>query len=50
MIAVGIAYVLRGHGGGESGIAAAQGTLTQWFPRRTGEPTLTPEADTSPES
>jgi aquaporin Z len=50
MIAVGIAFVLRGHGGGESGIAAAQGTLTQWFPRRTGEPTPAPEADTSPES
>ena len=32
-IAVGIAYVLRGPGGGMSGTAAAQGTLgTRWRP------------------
>jgi aquaporin Z len=49
MIAVGIAFVLRGHGGGESGTAAAQGTLVQWFPRRTDAPTPAPEADTNPE-
>jgi aquaporin Z len=49
MIAVGIAYVLRGPGGGESGTAAAQGTLVQWFPRRTGTPTAAPDADTNPE-
>jgi aquaporin Z len=31
VIAVGFAYVLRGHGGGHSGAAAAQGTLgTGW--------------------
>ena len=47
MIAVGIAYVLRGHGGGESGTAAAQGTLVQWFPRRTGTPTAAPETPPS---
>jgi aquaporin Z len=32
-IAVGIAYVLRGRGGGRSGVAAAQGTLgVDWHP------------------
>ena len=32
-IAVGIAYVLRGRGGGRSGVAAAQGTLgADWHP------------------
>ena len=32
-IAVGIAYVLRGRGGGRSGVAAAQGTLgVDWNP------------------
>jgi aquaporin Z len=35
-IAVGIAFVLRGHGGGESGVAAAQGTLG-WRWRPTGQ-------------
>ena len=34
-IAVGIAYVLRGRGGGRSGVAAAQGTLgVDWRPGR----------------
>jgi aquaporin Z len=34
-IAVGIAYVLRGPGGGRSGVAAAQGTLgVDWHPGR----------------
>src|SRR5690349_20458659 len=33
LIAVGIAYVLRGRGGGRSGVAAAEGTLgVQWHP------------------
>jgi aquaporin Z len=33
IIAVGIAYVLRGRGGGRAGVAAAQGTLgAQWRP------------------
>jgi len=39
VIAVGIAYVLRGAGGGQSGTAAAQGTLgTRWLPGRIGKP------------
>jgi aquaporin Z len=50
MIAVGIAYVLRGHGGDESGIAAAQGTLARWLPRRTSTPPPAAAADTNPES
>jgi aquaporin Z len=34
-IAVGIAFVLRGPGGGRSGVAAAMGTLgTRWNPAR----------------
>lgn len=38
VIAAGIAYVLRGAGGGQSGSAAAQGTLgTKWFPGRIGK-------------
>ena len=50
MISVGIAYVLRGHGGGESGTAAAQGTLgVRWTPGRIGTPTAAPDADTNPE-
>jgi aquaporin Z len=50
IIAVGIAYVLRGPGGGESGTAAAQGTLgVHWVPRRIGEPTTAPDADTNPQ-
>ncbi len=39
VIAVGIAYVLRGPGGGESGTYAARGTLgTRWRPVRIGAP------------
>lgn len=39
VIAVGIAYVLRGPGGGTHGTQAAEGTLgTLWAPRRTGQP------------
>jgi aquaporin Z len=38
-IAVGLAYLLRGPGGGAAGTAAAQGTLgTQWFAKRIGSP------------
>jgi aquaporin Z len=38
LIAVGIAFVLRGPGGGAAGTAAAQGTLgSKWHPTRTGE-------------
>ncbi len=37
VIAVGIAYLLRGAGGGQTGTAAAQGTLgTRWLPGRIG--------------
>jgi aquaporin Z len=49
MIAVGIAHVLRGPGGGEAGIAAAQGTLGRWFPTRAGAPTSAADAGTNPE-
>jgi aquaporin Z len=50
MIAVGIAYVLRGYGGDESGVAAAQGTLGfRWFPRRNNTPTPAPDTDTKPQ-
>ncbi|HUC26261.1 MAG TPA: aquaporin [Streptosporangiaceae bacterium] len=39
LIAVGIAQILRGPGGGSSGTRAAQGTLgTLWLPTRIGEP------------
>jgi aquaporin Z len=49
-IAVGIAYVLRGPCGGESGTAAAQGTLgVHWQPRRIGTPTDAPDSDTNPQ-
>ncbi len=38
-IAVGFAYILRGPGGGEASIRAAQGTLgTMWWPGRIGRP------------
>jgi aquaporin Z len=50
MIAVGIAFVLRGSGGDKSGVAAAQGTLgLRWLPRRSGTPTPAHDADTKPE-
>jgi aquaporin Z len=56
LIAVGIAQILRGPGGGLSGTRAAQGTLgTMWLPARIGEPQSAPErpvrdrpADTGP--
>ncbi len=44
-IAVGIANVLRGPGGGQSGTHAAQGTLgTEWRPERIGSPDPAPPA------
>jgi len=44
LIAVGIAQILRGPGGGSSGTRAAQGTLgTLWLPNRIGEPRAVPE-------
>jgi len=43
-IAVGIAYILRGPGGGRSGTQAAQGTLgTLWLPARIGRPLPAPD-------
>jgi aquaporin Z len=45
VIAVGFAYILRGRGGGEASIRAAQGTLgTVWWPGRFGRPTAAPGA------
>jgi aquaporin Z len=44
-IAVGFAYILRGRGGGEASIRAAQGTLgTAWWPGRFGQPQAAPDA------
>jgi len=44
VIAVGCAWVLRGHGGGAHGTEAAQGTLgITWRPGRIGEPRLAPD-------
>jgi aquaporin Z len=46
VIAAGIAYLLRGAGGGEAGMAAAQGTLgTRWLPGRLGKPASPPLGD-----
>ncbi len=43
VIAVGIAYVLRGRGGGPGGTSAATGTLgMRWRPRRAGAPASGP--------
>jgi aquaporin Z len=43
-IAVGIAFVLRGRGGGTHGTQAAQGTLgTVWIPSRIGQPSSAPD-------
>ena len=43
VIAVGIAYILRGPGGGAAGTQAAQGTLgTKWRPERIGAPDPAP--------
>jgi aquaporin Z len=44
LLAVGIAQILRGPGGGSSGTRAAQGTLgTLWLPTRIGKPQPAPE-------
>jgi aquaporin Z len=49
VIAVGIAYTLRGPGGGRAGTAAAQGTLgTSWLPGRLGTPSPAPLAGEQP--
>jgi aquaporin Z len=43
VIAVGVAFILRGPGGGEAGTRAAQGTLgTAWWPGRLGRPRPAP--------
>jgi aquaporin Z len=47
-IAVGIAYVLRGPGGGASGTSAAEGTLgTKWRPETIGIPDPAPDASSA---
>lgn len=49
LVAVGIAHLLRGAGGGRFGTAAAQGTLgTRWMPGRIGTPTPAPLAGDHP--
>jgi len=49
VIAVGIAFVLRGPGGGQAGTEAAQGTLgIRWHPGRIGAPHLTPPEPSDP--
>ena len=48
-IAVGIAYVLRGRGGGRSGVAAAQGTLgVHWHPDPEPSAASDPKGDGGP--
>ena len=49
VIAVGIAFILRGRGGGLAGTQAAQGTLgTRWQPGPIGEPTAPPGRPPAP--
>ena len=49
IIAVGIAWILRGPGGGTHGTEAAQGTLgTLWRPGRIGSPTPAPDRPDEP--
>ncbi len=49
VVAVGIAYVLRGRGGGLHGTRAAQGTLgTLWRPGPIGEPVASPAPSGGP--
>jgi aquaporin Z len=49
VIAVGIAYILRGPGGGAHGTAAAQGTLGMlWRPERIGPPMPAPPEPPAP--
>jgi aquaporin Z len=51
VIAVGIAYLLRGPGGGKLSIQAAQGTLgTLWWPGRIGLPIDTPGGPGGPQA
>jgi aquaporin Z len=46
LVAVGIAHVLRGRGGGRSGVAAAQGTLgIEWLPGPDPRPGTRPPTD-----
>ena len=48
LIAVGIANILRGHGGGASGTRAAQGTLgVLWRPEPIGRPSSAPDGPES---
>jgi aquaporin Z len=49
-IAVGIAWILRGPGGGRSGTEAAAGTLgTRWRPQRIGHPEPAPDQPAPPD-
>jgi aquaporin Z len=49
VIAVGIAHILRGPGGGAAGTAAAQGTLgTRWRPGPLGRPRPAPDSAAPP--
>src|SRR6266487_3016018 len=49
VVAVGIAYILRGPGGGTHGTEAAQGTLgTLWRPGRIGPPMPAPQVPEEP--
>jgi aquaporin Z len=50
LLAVGIAFILRGPGGGTAGTHAAQGTLgTLWRPGRIGSPHPAPDRPQDPE-
>jgi aquaporin Z len=50
-IAVGFAFILRGHGGGKHGTQAAQGTLgTLWLPRRLGLAMPGPDEGSQPQA
>jgi aquaporin Z len=50
VIAVAIAWVLRGPGGGKLGTSAAQGTLgILWRPGRIGAPSAAPDGPTAPD-
>ena len=49
LIAVGIAWILRGPGGGRSGTQAAEGTLaSRWRPGRIGRPEPAPDQPPRP--
>jgi aquaporin Z len=50
-IAVGFAFILRGHGGGTHGTQAAQGTLgSLWLPMRIGRPMPVPDEPSGPQA